>query len=368
MTTKGTTEYFIIFDLMKKIILFLLISHYSLSQDWVQLGSDIDGEAKLDYSGYSVSLNSDGTIVAIGGYGNDGGGNSSGHVRVYTWNGSVWVQRGSDINGEANNDLSGWSLSLSSDGTIVAIGARSNDGRGPNSGHVRVYTWNGSVWVQRGSDIDGEAANDGSGRSVSLSSDGNIVAIGARYNDGGGNSSGHVRVYEWDGSAWDKRGNDIDGEAPGDNSGRSVSLSSDGTIVAIGAYNNDGGGGNSGHVRVYEWNSGSSSWVQRGSDIDGEAAYDYSGVDVSLSSDGNIVSIGAYANSGNGTSSGHVRVYSWNGSACVQRGSDIDGEAAYDYSGIAVSLSSDGTIVAIGAYANDGGGSEAGHVRIYKFQ
>ncbi len=51
-----------------------------------------------------------------------------------------------------------------------------------------------------------------------------------------------------------------------------------------------------------------------------------------------------------------------------QMGSDIDGENADDFSGSSVSLSSDGTIVAIGAYRNDGNGSMAGHVRVYKFQ
>ncbi|MDA9693359.1 hypothetical protein N9U43_01820, partial [Cytophagia bacterium] len=83
-------------------------------------------------------------------------------------------QMGSDIDGEAANDYSGKSLSLSSDGTILAIGARNNDGNGTSAGHVRVYEWNSgsSSWVQKGSDIDGEAAGDGSGRSVSLSSDG----------------------------------------------------------------------------------------------------------------------------------------------------------------------------------------------------
>ena len=104
-------------------------------------------------------------------------------------------------------------------------------------------------------------------------------------------------------------GSDIDGEAASDYSGRTLSLSSDGTIVAIGAYGNDGNGSYAGHVRVYEWNSGSSSWVQKGSDIDGEAANDYSGGAVSLSSDGTIVAIGAYRNDENGSNAGHVRVY-----------------------------------------------------------
>ena len=51
-----------------------------------------------------------------------------------------WTQIGSDINGEAAEDISGdWSIGLSSDGSIVAIGAFRNDGNGNNSGHVRVF-------------------------------------------------------------------------------------------------------------------------------------------------------------------------------------------------------------------------------------
>ena len=128
------------------------------------------------------------------------------------------------------------SVSLSSDGNIVAIGANGNDGNGSNSGHVRVYEYNCTDWVQKGGDIDGEAAYDYSGSSVSLSSDGNIIAVGADGNDNNQYYSGHVRVYEYNGTNWVQKGGDIDGEAAGDSSGYSVSLSSDGNIVAIGAY------------------------------------------------------------------------------------------------------------------------------------
>jgi hypothetical protein len=338
---------------------------------WVQRGQDINGEAAFDNSGYSVSLSADGTIVAIGAINNNINGSFSGeisgHVRVYVWNGIAWVQRGQDINGEARSDFSGTSVSLSADGTIVAIGALYNDDNGSNSGHVRVYVWNGIAWVQRGQDINGEAASDNSGISVSLSADGTIVAIGATRNDG--NSSldiGHVRVYVWNGIAWVQRGQDIDGEAAWDESGISVSLSADGTIVAIGATGNDDNGSNSGHVRVYVWNG--TAWVQRGQDIDGEAASDNSGISVSLSADGTILAIGATFNDGNGSNSGHVRVWAWNGTAWVQRGQDIDGEAVSDQSGRSVSLSADGTIVAIGATGNDDNGSSSGHVRVFKYQ
>ena len=330
---------------------------------WIQKGADIDGEAEGDQLGRSVSLSSDGTILAIGANLNDGNGSDAGHVRVYEWNGSAWVQKGGDIDGEAAGDYSGYSVSLSSGGTILAIGANRNDGAAYNAGHVRVYRWNGSAWVQKGSDIDGEAERDYSGRLVSLSSDGNVVAIGAYLNDGAANNAGHVRVYEWNGTAWVQMGADIDGEAEGDNSGYSVSLSSDGTILAIAARYNDGNGTDSGHVRVYEWNG--SAWQQKGADIDGEAASDYSGVSLSLSSDGTILAIGATRNDGNGSDAGHVRVYEWNGSAWVQKGVDIDGEAEGDFSGAFLSLSSDGTILAISGLLNDGNGSAAGHVRVY---
>ena len=105
------------------------------------------------------------------------------------------TQLGSDIDGEAAGDYSGTSVSMNSAGDRVAIGADYNDGTGEDAGHVRVYEYSNSSWTQLGSDIDGEAANDNSGKSVSMNSAGDRVAIGALYNDGTGTSAGHVRVY-----------------------------------------------------------------------------------------------------------------------------------------------------------------------------
>jgi hypothetical protein len=191
--------------------------------------------------------------VAIGAHYNRGNGVFAGHTRVYEWSGTAWTQMGGDINAEAGGDFSGHSVSLSADGTRVAIGAYGNDGNGSDAGHARVYEWSGGAWTQMGLDIDGEAAGDQSGWSVSLSTDGTRVAIGAPGNDGNGENAGHTRVYEWSGSVWVQLGIDIDGEVGGDQSGRSISLSADGTRVAIGAPYNDGVNGvDSGHVRVYE--------------------------------------------------------------------------------------------------------------------
>ncbi len=72
----------------------------------MQVGADIDGEAVSDYSGNSVSLSSDGSRVAIGATGNDGNGFNSGHVRVYTFKGVTWTQVGQDIDGEYSYNYS----------------------------------------------------------------------------------------------------------------------------------------------------------------------------------------------------------------------------------------------------------------------
>jgi len=331
--------------------------------------------------------------------------------------GNSWTKRGGDIDGEASNDQSGYSVAISADGTIIAIGARSNDGSGnllSDSGHVRVYRYNANKstanssgpagWDQIGGDIDGEAANDYSGASVSLSADGTVIAIGANQNDGTGSNAGHVRIYKYNASkttannigpiAWDKLGGDIDGESASDQSGgndsnsEGVKLSADGTIVAIGALYNNGNGTYSGHVRVYKYNAskgssnnlGPAGWDKLGDDIDGEASYDYSGYAISLSADGTILAIGAFGNDATSTEAGHVRVYKYTPSKTVavtnqtdasfgpigwnRLGADIDGEAAYDRSGTGVSLSADGTVLAIGAHQNN---NSTGHVRVYKY-
>ena len=379
---------------------------------WVQQGLDIDGEAAGDVSGFSVSLSADGSTLAIGASLNDGNNiENSGHVRVYEDINGLWKQKEDDIAGEAFEDFSGWSVSLSADGMMVAIGAYGNDGNGNDSGLVRVYEYVNSSWTKRGNDIEGEGAGDRSGYSVSLSNDGSVLAIGAYQNDGNGNKSGHVRVYEYVNSSWTQRGVDIDGEAAGYESGLSVSLSDDGFVMAIGAINNDATTGdiseNRGHVRVFEYREytandeengeskfhyesrivdntqnkpliitgdsnpspqiGNSYWIQKGIDIDGEVADDKSGNSVSLNADGSVVAIGAPNNDGNGIDSGHVRVYQYNGSSWVQKGGDIQGEAAMVHSGHSVSLSADGSIVAIGARQNNGGSNFSRVVRIYQF-
>lgn len=338
-----------------KIALFTLamISSLLFHAQWVQLGEPIDGELG-DFFGWELDMSTDGNVVAIGATEANGNGPGSGLVRIYEWDNVNWVQRGDDINGEAAHDLSGTGVSLSGDGQRIAIGAERNDGNGQNSGHVRVFEWNGQSWEQLGSDIDGVNSEDRAGWGVSISSDGSTVAVGSRLFDGSGSSSGHVRVFTWTGTTWAQRGNDIVGEAAGDLSGISVSLSVEGNIVAIGAPWNDGNGFRAGHARVYLWTG--QYWDQLGSDIDGEMAQDYSGIRLSLSNEGDRIAIGAPRNDGDtgdiNDNRGHVRVFEFVDNDWIQMGLDLEGVSANDHYGdwYGVALAGDQPRIVVGAW------------------
>ena len=183
-------------------------SIFSFAAFWTQNGADIDGEAIADQFGRSVSLSADGSVVAIGADTNDGNGEASGHVRVYTYEKLLgeWTQLGDDIDGEFPNDSSGWSVALNADGSVVAVGAPNNDSNGDASGNTRVFEYvsMSGTWAQLGGSIDGEAAGDSSGRSVSLSANGRILAVGAPNNDGNGDGSGHVRVFRYETDSWEQ--------------------------------------------------------------------------------------------------------------------------------------------------------------------
>jgi hypothetical protein len=341
-------------------LLFFLMGCSILSDAQVQRGMDIDGEMAADESGFSVSL-ADPYTIAVGARRNTGNGSNAGHVRVFSWDGSSWEQKGEDIDGEASDDQSGFVVDMP-DSNTVAIGARLNDDNGTDAGHVRIYHWIDNEWTQKGPDIDGEAAGDNSGWSLSMC-DANTVAIGAHSNNGGATSSGHVRVYTWDGTAWIQQGTDIDGEMANDDFGYSVSLSDPNTL-AVGARSSNGNGSSSGHASVYHFNG--TDWIQKGINIIGVAEGDQFGQSVSLP-DSNTLAVGAPGNDANGAGAGQVRIFSWDGTSWGQKGANLDGEAASDQFGYNLSMADSNTL-AIGGRNNDENGENSGHVRIYKWK
>ncbi len=398
---------------MKNLLLFILVPFLSFGQ--TQIGDDIDGEATEDVSGRNVSISGDGSIIAIGAIGNDGNGENSGHVRVFENIENNWMQLGDDIDGEISGDYSGKGLSLSSDGSTVAIGARSN-GNGQNSGHVRVFRYENSSWEQLGDDIDGETESDFFGYSISLSGDGNTVAIGTPFTDQNGLNAGHVRVFENISGNWQQVGETLSGEGSFNGLGESVSISIDGNTLGIGARQNANSGflsealvfkninnswvqlgdtivgetpqsqllenyislsgdGNSivigitfnenetGQAGVYEYIN--ENWEQKGETILGESSTDVFGERVTISNNGNVIAISAAYNDGNGQNSGQVRIFQYIGAMWQQIGNEIFGEAAFNYFGFDISLLSDVIGLIVGASLNSDSGANAGHARVF---
>jgi hypothetical protein len=112
---------------------FLLVA----ATTWIQLGSDLDGEAAGDLFGISIALSCDGLILAVGGH---SGGTDAGHARVYQYSNNAWAQLGSDLDGEAAGDLFGYAIALSCEGLTLAVGGYNNDGGGSNAGHARGHS------------------------------------------------------------------------------------------------------------------------------------------------------------------------------------------------------------------------------------
>ena len=338
-------------------------------KQWIKR-DDIDGDATDDNAGYSVALSSNGLIVAVGAPGHNilNGNSNAGQVKVYSYNHNTtsWTQIGtSDIDGVSTNEKHGSSVALSSDGQILAIGGY---GYSSYKGRVRVYYLNNNNWSELGNTyIVGDFDNDYFGWSVALSSDGTTLAIGSyKHNN---NDAGLVRVYDHSGvelpnNLWVQRGQDIDGTAANDFMGRSVALSSDGQIVAVGANGHDlvpMDGDNAGRVRVYDFSMSSHDWEPKGTDIDGNAG-DSAGYSVALSSNGQTVAVGAKSHNGE---SGQVKVYNYSSNDWVQKGQDFDGDATNDFMGWSVALSSDGKNLAVGSI---GSSSSKGLVKTYKNQ
>jgi len=225
-----------------------------------------------------VSLSGNGSTVAVGAPHNDDGGVDAGQVRTFRWDGSSWTQLGDALNGEDTwdrwlNDKFGYSVSLSGDGSAVAVGSPYNGKKyRPQMGQVRTFRWDGSSWTQLGDALNGKSTCDNFGYSVSLSGDGSTVAVGAPRNNDGGVDAGQVRTFRWDGSSWTQLGDALNGTRAFGRFGTSVSLSGDGSAVAVGAPRNNDGGVWAGQVRTFRWDG--SSWTQLGDALNGKDTCD----------------------------------------------------------------------------------------------
>jgi WD40 repeat protein len=258
------------------------------------------GDGDEEWFGYAVDLSAGGDILAIGAPKM----NQNGAVQIYRRTDSAWEQIGEDIVGHQPEEYFGWSVTLqATDGLRVAVGAPvSND----FTGLVRIFDWDGTAWEQVGEDLLGDISLDRFGESVSLSADGKVLAVGAVQQF----EPGQAHVFREVGGQWVKDKNTFVGEEDGEGFGSSVALSSDGNVLAIGGPKNSAFGDSTGRVQVLKYDQETAVWVQEGSNIGHE---DMSGLGsvVALSADGTRVAAGApnTAYVGSIPRAGSVQVY-----------------------------------------------------------
>jgi FG-GAP repeat len=311
-------------------------------------------------------------------------------------------------------DSFGIALALSADGNTLAVGAFQEDSNAigvggnqgdnslSNAGAVYVFVRSGGSWSQqaylKASNTD---ANDSFGYSLSLSADGNTLAVGAGNEASnatgvGGNQAdnsvsgaGAVYVFTRSSSNWTQQAYlKASNTGAGDHFGTSVALSADGNTLAVGsdgeASNATGVGGNqadnslSAAGAVYVFTRGSGIWSQEAYiKASNTGAGDRFSTSVALSADGNTLAVGAERESSNATGvagnqadnsafrSGAAYVFTrsvgtWNQQAYIK----ASNTNTLDRFGNKLVLSGDGNTMAVAAWfegsnATGVGGNEA---------
>lgn len=333
--------------MIKKItfLSFLLVPLLCLAQ-WTQLGADVNG-FPLDVFGDKVSMSGDGQVMASSSIYNADGGADAGHVRVFHYTGGNWVQLGNTISGNPG-DFFGTDLALNFDGTIIVVGASMANS---DTGLVRVFELISGVWTQIGSDISGSGPDEHCGRAVSISDDGSRVVVGYPKNFGGATTPGFVRVFENSGGSWVQLGSDMNGTESGGEYGSFVTMSGNGQNIAIAAILTDTvNGPDTGVIQVFNYSGGS--WTQLGTDFLGTVVDGSFGQGLDLDMDGDILAIGTPEHS-IAPYKGRVEIYQYSGGIWNQIGSTINGIVDGEFAGHSVSINSSGNIVALGAPYSD---------------
>jgi cysteine-rich repeat protein len=364
-----------------------------------------------DEFGISVALSADGSTMAVGAINEDSsatgvGGDQfnddardSGAVYVYTHSGQQWNQQAyikASVTGFA--DSFGLKVALSADGSTLAVGAPLEDSAATgidgvptndaaeDSGAVYVYTRSGTMWTQQAYiKASNTGRFDNFGLSLSLSADGSTLAVGAQFEASaatgiGGDQSddsrfgaGAVYVFTRAGTTWNEQAY-IKASATDFNDlfGCSVSLSNDGATLAVGAEAEDGGttgiGGdpdddsapNAGAAYVFTRNN--TAWSQQAYvKASNTGAEDIYGFSVALAGDGATLAVGApwEASAATGIDgpgddnsvgqSGAVYVYTRSGAAWSQQAYVKASNAKPQDFGWSVALSNDGSMLLVGA-------------------
>jgi hypothetical protein len=329
-----------------------------------------------DY-GTSNAISDDGTKIIVGAYREDQLGSDAGAAYIYTYNGSSWSQQQKILASDAQaGDRFGQFVDMSGDGTKVIVGAYFEDTGGNNAGSAYIYAYNSSSssWAQEQKIQAPSPANSRTfGSTVAINENGTKVYVGE---PGGNSGKGHILVYTYNGSSWSQvdqiTGSDTAnqswlGHSGPNNHGTSMSLSRDGTVLAVFAYMYNVGS----YGRAYIFKYNGSSWSEQ-EYLNGSNGGAYFGSALALSDDGTTLIVGALGNtsSGNTETQGAAKIYTYDGSSwsLQQIIPNADVPIGAKQFGNAVAINGAGTRVVVGARAStENSSTNTGSARVFNY-
>lgn len=307
--------------------------------------------------GYSISINDYGTVIAIG---SPAFNNEAGAVYVFAKNGNTWAQQALLLASDAaNGDRFGYSVTIASNGSTIAIGAPNNDNlKGTNSGAVYIFTANGITWRQQTKILGTIVSNDGGfGTTVALSNDGNILAAGSpKRTVNSALNRGAVSIFTRYNTVWSAGRDiiDINGVA-NDYFGNTLAVNGNGSLIIIGSSLTDTTRGiNSGAAKVYLLTG--DEWIFQAQLIPrGIKTNDQFAASLAINYEGTVAIFGAPRTTDvSRTNAGVYYIftrdgYTWTEKTCI-KSSDDYAEAQF---GNAVAITADGNTAAVGAFMNN---------------
>ena len=302
------------------LVLAVFIVPNLLFAQFTQLGLKLIGTGNSGNceQGHAIAISADGNTAVVGAPSDNG---VIGAAWIYTRSGGVWTQQGPKLvgTGYVGSSSQGWSVSISANGNTVAVGGYGDNG---TVGAAWIFTRSGGVWAQQGPKLVGTGYNGSprQGSSVSLSGDGNTLIVGGPQDS----LIGAAWVFTRSAGIWTQQGQRFHGNDGFGNPGfgNSVSLSGDGNTLIVG-----GPGDITGTFLVgASWifiRSGNN-FVQQGPKLKGSGYYNnaYQGFSVSISSDGNTAIIGGYYDN---ILTGAAWIFTRNNGAWTQQGGKLYG-------------------------------------------
>lgn len=318
---------------------------------WEQLG-DPFVSGHIGFLATPVALSSDGNTLVLGEpFG------LSPVARILRWDGSAWIELGAGIPFAFNDDALGQTVAVSADGNTVALGDPAASTISDRIGRVRVYRWDGENWSTLGEGAFDESA-DSLGNAIDISGDGNRLVAGGFDID-------RAFVFEWNGTDWEQIGSALTPDTDANLFfGEAVAISGDGETVAVGGPLANGD--ELPIASVFRLIDGT--WVEVGQRIEGDDSSNLFAISLDLSTDGNTVVVGEPG--GGPDDPGRSHVFTWTGETWQEVGPPI----SFDDSDIGkvVSISADGSTVALGGNVSPDGGpdtnADSGRVRVLRIE